>query len=346
MAAKKESNRLAEIDSLRGFAALGVMFYHFIYRYPGRALPRLESIVNFFGIFPVKEYFLGALPVYLFFTISGFVILVTATRCSSAAEFLYRRFSRLYPVYWAAIGVMLLTLWIFQHIEKVSLLQVLTNLTMLQEYFGIPHISGVFWSLTVELSFYAMVAVAIGAGLMPYRKYLLLAWSVLIFLYGFFPAPNPIPWPFVWILALDYGHFFLAGIVFFEIWSNKQAGINKLDKLYWIMLIISLASSFIRYPLIVCFIILAFYAVFYMAVMEKAPFLKNRWPIYFGSISYALYLSHELIGFTIMERLQFSRLGSIISATLICLVIADLLTRWVERPSMEWLRVRRPSWAR
>jgi peptidoglycan/LPS O-acetylase OafA/YrhL len=346
MTPKNDAGRLNEVDSLRGFAALSVMLYHFIYRYPVPDTPRMETIVYLFGYFPMLEFYAGALPVYLFFMISGFVIFITASRCTSALEFGYRRFSRLYPVYWGAISVMVLTLWLFYGNEKISLRNIVVNLTMIQQYVGIPHVSGVFWSLTVELSFYFLVAFVIRTGLMPYRNYLLLAWSVLIFIYGFFPAPNPFPWPIVWLLVLDYGHFFVFGIAVFDLWSKKQSGIHKTDPVVWILIIISIASSFIRYPMVVCAIIMAFHAIFYLAVMEKVPPLRSPVTVYLGSISYALYLEHEIIGITLMEKLAIPRAGRIIIASAVALMIAALLTRWVERPSMEWLRINRPSWAR
>lgn len=346
MPSKDDAGRLNEVDALRGFAALSVIIYHYIYRYPVPDKSREKPLIYQFGYFPMPEFYLGTLPVYLFFMISGFVIFITASRCASALEFGYRRFSRLYPVYWGAICVMVLTLWLFYGSEEINLHRIVINLTMVQQYLGIPHLSGVFWSLTVELSFYLLVAFVIRTGLMPYRNYLLLAWSILIFIYGFFPEPNPFPWPIVWLLVLDYGHFFVFGIAVFDLWSKKQSGIHKTDPVVWILIIISIASSLIRYPMIVGAIIMAFQAIFYLAVMDKAPPLHSPVIVYLGSISYAPYLEHEIIGITVMDNLVIPRVGEIIVASAIALMIAALLTRWVERPSMGWLRINRPSWAR
>jgi peptidoglycan/LPS O-acetylase OafA/YrhL len=48
-------------------------------------------------------------------------------------------------------------LWPLQ-VQSYTLSQYLLNLTMLQEILGVPHIDGVYWSLTVELVFYVAMA--------------------------------------------------------------------------------------------------------------------------------------------------------------------------------------------
>ncbi len=345
MTAIRKTDRLDEVDALRGLAALSVMLYHFIYRYPAPNKPKAELIRYIFGYFPIPEFYLGLIPVYLFFMISGFVIFMTAEKCRSIAVFGYRRFSRLYPVYWGALIVMGLTLLLFGSGQEISPYQFFFNLTMFQEYFGVPHISGVFWSLTVELSFYILVAGVIGLGLMPYRKYLLLVWSLLIFFYGFYSIPNPIPWPVVHLLVLDYGHFFVYGIAVYELWKARRSAIDKTDPFMLLLILISTASSLIRYPAIAGIILLGVHGVFYFAVMQKLQFLRNSPMVYLGTISYALYLVHEVIGIAMMDYLALPRAAEVVATSAAALIIAMALTRWVERPTIEWLRINRPAWA-
>ena len=344
MLARREAVRLFELDTLRGFAACAVMLYHFIYRYPVPVLPREQLFVTLFGYEVIPEHYLGFLPVYLFFMISGFVISITADQCATATEFAYRRFSRLYPVYWGAIVIMALVLFLFTDDGAVGLGDFFANLTMVQGYFGIMHISSVFWSLTVELSFYFLITIAIRFGLMPYRKHVLLLWSVLIFLYGFYTVPNPIPWPIVYVLVLDYGHFFIFGISIYEIWRASPRSDGDTDSFYLLLILISTASVWLRYPLPVCVIVLALQALFYMAAMGYFSAFRNRILVYLGTISYALYLVHAVLGIIVMEQLVLPRVLEIIVAIVVCIGVADALTRWVEKPAMHWLRVNRPTW--
>lgn len=342
----KGAGRLTELDALRGLAALSVVLYHFIYRYPIPAGPPRELIARIFGIFPIQEFYLGQLPVYLFFMISGFVIFFTASQCATAGQFCYRRFSRLYPVYWGAIIVMTLAIILFGGPYTIDPRKFFFNLTMLQGHLKISHMAFAFWSLTVELSFYFLVALAIRFGLMPYRKTILLIWSAGIFLYGFYDTPNPVPWPVVYLLVLDYGHFFVFGIAVYELWRAKNDGADAPDPFLLGLILISFASSIIRYPGIVAVLVLAIHILFYLAVMGRLGFLRNRALVFLGGISYALYLEHEVIGIIAMEQLALPRILEIGVALVIVLGVAVILNRAIEQPSITWLRKHQPAWAK
>lgn len=346
MAEIKATDRLAELDSLRGLAALSVVSYHYFCRYPVPPLPKDKLFFQLFGYFTIPEWYLGLMPVYLFFMISGFVIFFTAEKCKTAAEFGYRRFSRLYPVYWGAIIVLTIATLLNSQGKSISAGQFLVNLTMIQGYFGVPHISGVFWSLSVELSFYFLIAGMIRFGLMPCYKYVMLLWSLLTFVYGFFPVPNPIPWPIVHILALDYGHCFVFGVCVYELRRARIAGIEKTDWLVLLLIAFSIASNLIRYPATIFVILSILQVIFYIAATRSVPVLRNGILVYLGGISYALYLVHELLGILVMDMLALPRLLEIALALGVALLAAVALTNWVERPSMNWLRVHRPAWTR
>ncbi|MFZ5833946.1 MAG: acyltransferase family protein [Pseudomonadota bacterium] len=346
MSENRHADRLTELDSLRGLAALGVLFYHFFCRYPPPALSKQELHINLFGYFPMPEWYLGLIPVYLFFMISGFVIFITAERCRTVAEFAYRRFSRLYPVYWGALMLLSVVTLLDPAQNDVTLKQFLVNLTMLQAYFGVHHISGVFWSLSVELSFYFMIAGMIRFGLMTHYKYVMLLWSVLTFIYGFFPAPNPVPWPIVWLLALDYGHCFVFGICVYELRRSRMAGIVKIDWMLILLMALSAASNLLRYPATVIVILTILQAAFYFAATRPVAILQNRALVYIGGISYALYLVHEQLGIFVMNMLALPRLAEIAVAFGVALLAAAALTSRVERPSTNWLRIHRPAWTR
>ncbi len=345
MTQSSEQNRLEAVDSLRGLAALSVMLFHFFYRYPAPDKSKYDLITYLFGYFPIPDFYFGLIPVFLFFMISGFVILMTAEKCGAFAEFAYRRFSRLYPVYWGAVAVMCLAPWLLNGRVNIDLMQVAVNLTMLQDYFLQAPISGVFWSLTIELSFYFLVACTIGTRLTPYRKHLLMVWTLLVFFYGFYTIPNPIPWPIVKLLALDYGHFFIYGIAVHELWRAKRSRTGVTGGFVPALIILSLASCVIRYPVIVTLVLSGVYALFYLAVMKKLAWLRNPVLVYLGGISYALYLEHQVVGIEMMDFLNLPRGAEIAIASCVAIAVAAALTRWVERPSLAWLRVNRPAWA-
>ncbi|PKH03413.1 hypothetical protein CXF72_06280 [Psychromonas sp. MB-3u-54] len=89
---EKKQKRLYILDFLRFFAALCVVFYHYIY---WSVEP--ELVIYFSPMSQIFQY--GNLGVQLFFMISGFVICWSAVG-KTRIEFISSRFARLYPTYW------------------------------------------------------------------------------------------------------------------------------------------------------------------------------------------------------------------------------------------------------
>ena len=89
--------RINEIDFLRFVAALSVVLFHYSFR--GHAADDL-SVMPYPVLETVARY--GYLGVDLFFLISGFVILMTASS-GSLKDFVISRAVRLYPAFWAFV---------------------------------------------------------------------------------------------------------------------------------------------------------------------------------------------------------------------------------------------------
>ena len=132
--------RFKELDLLRGIAALAVVLYH----YTGHAVKYYR--------FPF-HFSIGSYGVPLFFTISGFVIFWTLEKCVTIRDFAVSRFIRLYPTYWAALGLLFVATLLSG--EQPWLRAYAVNATMLQAFVGVDHLDIVYWSLSVELMFYA-----------------------------------------------------------------------------------------------------------------------------------------------------------------------------------------------
>jgi len=86
--------RLAQLDALRGVAALLVVGFHYTTRF--------DQLYGHAGE-PLLSLPWGHYGVNLFFMISGFVIFMTLERTQRATDFVVSRFSRLYPAYWGAL---------------------------------------------------------------------------------------------------------------------------------------------------------------------------------------------------------------------------------------------------
>jgi len=87
--------------------------------------------------------------------VSGFVIFWTLNKTEKPLDFLVSRFSRLYPAYWLAVIVTFSAVYAFGLSgREISINNAIANILMFHEYLKIPHVDGVYWTLTVELTFY------------------------------------------------------------------------------------------------------------------------------------------------------------------------------------------------
>lgn len=158
-----KSGRLAYIDSMRGIAALLVVLMHNVQPIatgPVRAL-----------IYDVVDP--GKIGVVMFFAISGFVIPFSFPKGPAPLErFVLSRFFRLYPAYWLSMAAYLLLLALAAA-PLPSIANIAANITMVQIAFGQPNIIGVYWTLFIELLFYAVCAAAFASGWLHRPKFAL-----------------------------------------------------------------------------------------------------------------------------------------------------------------------------
>jgi len=160
--------RVETIDVFRGIAILLVVMFHFTARLPASALNITEGA-------PIPVFF-GWVGVYFFFTISGYCISMTLERSATVGVFLARRFSRIYPAFFAAV-LLLFVFGLVAHVPSVpeakfhvvapNLADIAMNLLFIGEI-G-EWIDGAFWSIAVEVKFYLLVAILAGVFTDPVR---------------------------------------------------------------------------------------------------------------------------------------------------------------------------------
>ncbi|WP_407557694.1 acyltransferase family protein, partial [Winogradskyella sp. 4-2091] len=139
--------RYRELDALRGLAAIMVVLFHF-------TMGKNQAELGFK---------LGTTGVDLFFIISGFVILLSLKYVNKSGQFVINRISRLYPTYWASVSltflVMLLHGFYSLNLSKVSIVEYLGNMTMIQFYLKIPYLDDSYWTMIIELLFYGFMLI-------------------------------------------------------------------------------------------------------------------------------------------------------------------------------------------
>ena len=327
--------RIRTLDALRGIAALWVLVYHDTLRYP-RFMQALDMPGDPVAL-GFRDAELGVVPVLWFFIISGFVITWTVDRARTPLDFVVSRVSRLYPAYWAAIAVTLAVglLWPLP-IDDVTPVQVLANLTMLQEFVGQPPIDGVYWSLAVELRFYAYALILFAAGQWRRVHWAMLAWAALCLAAAAMQARGHwVPWRVQQALMLQYGPLLAAGMALYHLWVGHRTR--------WAAATLAAccAAILIGHRLAPSASCLAALAAVWLCTQGRLRWLATPPLLWLGAISYSLYLSHENVSFTIIAGLDGAGLphpASIAVAMAAALLLATAITYGVERPGLHWLR--------
>ena len=325
--------RIKELDGLRGIAALSVLAFHYLTRYDliwGHA-------VGFWPRFPWGHY-----GVQLFFIISGFVISMTLSKTDTIRDFLANRFSRLYPVYWAAATVTFTCLLFFPIKPPPHFIEYLLNLTMLNIAANpfLPHrlqiasVDGVYWTLQIELFFYALMLIPFYYGRLKAIEWWVAAW-VCVRLGVCLMPDNLFTKGVAFIGDLQYADLFAAGVVFF------QGRLSGFKPMHWLLLTFFGASRFLIEGVESGLVVLVCYGLFFAIHFDQAPLLKSRGLVFLGTISYSLYLTHQMIGYCIINRFYHFGVSpwcGVLAATGIAVALASALTFYIEKPANRFFR--------
>ncbi|ASG74937.1 acyltransferase [Salmonella enterica] len=334
-------NRINEIDLLRFVAAMAVVFFHYAFR--GYAADGM-SIMPYPSLAPVSKY--GFLGVQLFFMISGFVILMSASH-GSIQNFTISRMVRLYPAFWACCTItFIVTVAIGAPKYSVSFNQYITNMTMLNGFIGTPSVDGAYWSLFIEIRFYALIAVILAIGKIHRAQELILSWLIISIVLEIYPI-----WKLRAIFITDYSTYFIAGATCYLIYSKGLSALKSAILGTSLALAIYQSTNQIIFfenhyntfisKYITATIITSFYIVMTLISLNLTGFMGRKKWLLIGSLTYPLYLIHQNIGYMIFNIAYPSINPHIIFWCTIFLVIivAYCVHRFVERKLSKPMRV-------
>ncbi len=285
------------LDILRFFAVTWVMFFHYFLFYSGE----------------LHFYRYGNLGVQLFFIISGFVISFSIQE-KSIKQFASSRLLRLYPLFWFTCTLTFI-ITVIVH-EQIAFKDFILNMTMVGGLMGAKlFVDPVYWSLAVELFFYAFIATF--TYFFSFSKVRIFYWSwflIVLFFYIFHFDENIIGkfllvrhasyFIFGGMLALIiekidqkirphiYDILFVATVAIFATIINARSlppyfTPNPADH-FWVTLINMLI--FIIVPILIF-------------LLRKLPHKINNIVIIIGGITYPFYLIHQRIGLILIEKL-------------------------------------------
>lgn len=353
-AARSGEQRLAFVDGLRAVAALWVVLFHALkgalLTHLDPALPELVVTLLFAS---------GDLGVSIFFALSGFVMTHTVGRSpvdsGVMSRFMLRRLIRLTPPYYASMAIALVMLAVSMALKKTSAewpnaAAIAAHLVYMQSVFDIAPLNVVYWTLVLEIQFYAAFAVLlllarlrpVGADLVHVRVgwFAVTALLSLLCAHGVIPAPS-------WFEGFSRFWFcFASGCLAWWGWRGGAFATGAAWVGCSLLAAYGLAShgDFSRTALVAA---LTSLALMQAGRLGRMPTWLSVRPVQFvGNVSYSLYLVHPsviIIGFAIVRRLlppgvAADALGLGLSLA-ICLGVAKLMHAFVEVPSQRWSRM-------
>lgn len=342
---RSDRSRVPGLDLLRLAAVAAVILYHYGFwgptsndGVPQIALPYLAAFAQY-----------GFLGVPVFFTISGFVIAYSAEG-RTPIGFAIARFSRIYPTFLFCMTLTFVTTLLLggTHFE-VTFAQWLANLFVAAPALGQSYVDTSYWSLVIEIVFYAWVALFMALGLFPRRIDLL----ILVWLGITFANELTIDAPvFEKLFIADDSGFFAVGLLTYEYYRGRRdlalfcilalsAGtsvfqaIHKLERLG-----VHTNGSFDeRVVAAICLVSIA--AIFVATRIRRLP-LPAGLVLAAGGITYPLYLLHMQVGYTILSAAGPVGHAEPWTAAIVsgAIVLAWVTWRFVERPAHRWTKDR------
>ena len=334
--------RLYQLDYLRGLAALGIFCYHYVSWTFGK--PHSDTVLGRIGVYGVSIfYILSGLTLYLVYHSK----IITSTY--NILDFFKKRIFRIFPLLWLAIFSSVLISG-----QMPSLINLLNNLSGL---FGFTNWDGYLatgaWSIGNELVFYAFFPLFIYCIYKSRNLFIVL--SFLIFLVYMFFAFNVFnPNGYIndqwrnYVNPLNQLFLFLGGIILGYVFEKKDVSIYLVLFIFFISMClfvfypsgkdaISIIFGWSRLVLTIsCFMIcFSFYKV-----NIKIPKIIDKILVFFGEISYSLYLLHPIV-YTIVGAiltyssncfLKLPTFSHLIISIFVSIVVSYLSYNYYEKP--------------
>jgi peptidoglycan/LPS O-acetylase OafA/YrhL len=300
-------SRLLEIDLLRITAAVAVVLYHYTFSGP---LGYTSHSVAFPALSSVTRY--GYLGVDLFFTISGFVVLLSAWG-RRPHEFVISRIVRLYPAYWVAVTMTaIISITLSHGLFKVTPLKYLANLTMLNSLPNIANVDVVYWTLWAEIRFYLLVLVLAWIGITRTRVITAMwLWLAATAVMEAHVLPAGPAGKIDLLVQSQWSHYFIAGMALCLIYRTGfswQVGailvIAHANAVYQAINFAHTVShrygQALHLPVVVV-IVTAIFIVMTLVALRVTRRFGRPWFAVAGALTYPLYLVHAFNGFVLFN---------------------------------------------
>lgn len=313
---------LNNIQILRAFAAINVIYYHIILTSSSYNQP-----VNFFLF--LKDW--GANGVDIFFVISGFVIFYSQSlKKKNAFEFIKARIIRIVPIYWLLTLSIIFLIFLFPNIFRtleLNPIHIFSSLFFFNAAITeIYPVLSVGWTIEYEIFFYFIYFIAI---FFNSKKLPLIFPTITLSILVLIGLIKPIVIEF--ILGILSAKLYISGKF------KKFTNFFLLIALFFFIITI-----FFKFELNRIFIygLPAFFLILSIVNLKQA---NNKLLIYLGNASYSIYLSQafSVPGFyKISSQLLYSFNGDFLSimSLILSVIFGCIVYNFLERPLTKYFK--------
>ncbi|MCK7029279.1 acyltransferase family protein [Enterobacter kobei] len=343
------NNKIQSIHLLRGIAGISVVLYHF------------KGYLN--GVYAQKDlgqilFGSGAFGVDIFFMISGFIIALSTQNITSKAIFATRRFFRIYPAFIVVFVIGVITVYQFDPSENLlrGLFFIHRDYSLESPGFGY-YVLGPAWTLTYEIYFYALFAVAMAFS----HKYRTILTSIFLvtpvfILQVYFNGTISINGNAAANIPSDYYTYgllrfisspmlieFVVGMLFYELYRNININVSRGIAKFVLMVSTGifitnyLSGHFTGFGMDKAGVISAILLFGFLFYDKFVGFGESKLLGYLADISFSIYISHYLfINPANYYKPEFiittNGLGRLSMMLTITLAAGTMLHFYVERP--------------
>jgi peptidoglycan/LPS O-acetylase OafA/YrhL len=295
----------------------------------------------------IRALALGNVGVFLFFTLSGFVIteaLETFYK-GRTTEFLINRFLKIYPAYWSSLFISVVILYVVNdpNLSKFNFLSILGNLILVGQYFKLTDFSviSITWAVVVEIEFYVAAAIIFAFTSYQRRKWIFpITLVIATALYAYVSITSSYTRYFG---NMQFAPFFILGSTLFYIKVPNVPRTRVSDCMIPFFFFILSIHSFVVYNMhnqnvnIVgaISIFMSLFIIYFYLINFKATSSMEKIDKQLGNMTYFLYLIHiSIILFFEKTFVHQWWLIPLLLAVMCCITLSFLLYRLIEFPIM------------